>query len=337
MDWLKYYRQFRKEAQKAGHDDQYIKRCLAYAKVLHQKNIPIIYDQEHLSRLVGYTVEYLRRASNAPEVFYRRFKIPKRSGGLREIAEPLPSLKEIQRWILDNILYSGEVSRFAKAFIKQRSIRDNARFHRKQQKVLSLDITDFFSSISSARVYVYFEKLGYCRSVATMLTNLCTLDNCLPQGAPTSPALSNVLSLRLDKRIAGFSIKYKLRYTRYADDITLSGTFKEGQVIRFVTKILNDDGLHLNMDKTKLMRPHIQQEVTGIIVNEKMQAPRKIRRNLRQTIYYIEKYGLGSHMEMASISKVNHVNHLRGIANYILFVNPKDSDAKHALQVLATC
>lgn len=334
MDWSAYYGRFRREAHKAGYDKDYIKRCLDYAKVLYRRSLPIIYDQEHLSLLVGYSVDYLRRASNASRAFYREFLIIKKSGGLRTISEPLPSLKEIQRWILDNILYKCKVSKFAKGFKKGLSIKDNARFHRGQKMVLSLDIRDFFSSIPSDDVYDFFRSLGYCKSICVMLTNLCTLNRCLPQGAPTSPALSNLLNITLDRRLAGFALKYKLRYTRYADDITFSGEFDPGNVIRFVVSVLKDENLELNYAKTRLMLSHQRQEVTGIVVNKYMQAPREFRRALRQYIFYIEKYGLYSHMERRSIDKANHLRHLIGIANHILFLNPNDRDAKHAIKVL---
>lgn len=335
MNWQNYAKRFRREARKAGRGDDYIERCLTYAKSLYKAGLPIIYDQEHLALLVGYSIEYLCKVSNAQTHSYRKFRIPKVSGGWRKIAEPLPSLKEIQRFILDNILYKCEPSKFAKAFIPGKSIRENARFHRNQPMVLSLDIQDFFPSISASRVYGLFWRMGYCKPVTTMLTQLCTLDGSLPQGAPTSPALSNLVSLRLDRRLSNYAIKNAIRYTRYADDLTFSGNFNTGSVIRLVRKVLFDDGLELNVEKTRLMQRHNRQEVTGIVVNKKMQAPRSLRRKLRQDIYYIEKYGLDSHMEATKKLLVNYVNHLRGIANFISFVNPADRDAKQATRVLS--
>lgn len=335
MKWQNYSKRFRRGARKAGRDEDYIKRCLSYAKALYRKGLPITYDQEHLALLCGYSIEYLRKVSNAQTCSYRNFRIRKVSGGWRKIAEPLPSLKEIQRWILDNILYKCEASRFAKAFLPGRSIRGNARFHRNQPMVLSLDIEDFFSSISASKVYGLFWRMGYCKPVTTMLTQLCTLNGNLPQGAPTSPALSNLVSLRLDRRLSSYALKNRIRYTRYADDLTFSGNFNPGSVIRMVERVLLDDGLRLNVEKTRLMQRHNRQEVTGIVVNKKMQAPRSVRRKLRQDLYYIEKHGLDSHMEATNKVQANYVNHLRGIANFILFVNHADRSAKYAIRVLA--
>jgi RNA-directed DNA polymerase len=200
--------------------------------------------------------------------------------------------------------------------------------------VLSLDIKDFFPSIKSHRVYGFFKKIGYAKPVSVMLTELCTLNGSLPQGAPTSPCLSNLLSFHLDKRLAGFAIRNNIRYTRYADDLTFSGDFEPGSVIRLVRKILNDDGLALNDDKTRLMQRHNRQEVTGIVVNDKMQAPRLTRRKLRQAIYYIEKFGIDSHMEFTKNEKANYDKHLYGIANFILFVNKNDIFAKKVRKIL---
>lgn len=334
MKWPQYSKKFKIKAKKAGHTVEYINRCLSYAKPLFDKNLPIIYDQAHLSHLVGYKYEYLLAASNSSEHFYRRFKIPKRRGGQRTIFEPLPSLKEIQRWILDNILYNCSFSRFSKAFTPQLSIKHNARFHCNQKMVLKLDIKDFFGSIKSPRIYKLFRGLGYCDTVSFMLTELCTHRRALPQGAPTSPALSNLIARRIDKRLSAYALKLGIRYTRYADDITFSGEFDCNLLIRFTKRVLSENGFVLNEDKTNLMLPHKRQEVTGIVVNKKLQAPREMRRQLRKEIYYISKYGLDSHLAHILLDKANYIEHLRGKAHHILFVNSKDKDALNALEVL---
>jgi RNA-directed DNA polymerase len=334
LDWQKYAKDFRRAAIENGFSNEYVESCLKYARPLNQRNLPVIYDQEHFSKLVGYKLDYVLAASHSTPKFYRVFNISKKQGGIREIAEPLPSLKEIQRWILDNILYTCKPSKFAKGFIPHISIRDNARFHRNQALVLSLDIKDFFPSIRIGRVYNFFRRLGYQSSVLYLLTHLCTLNRCLPQGAPTSPALSNLIVLRMDRRLSGFALKEKIRYTRYADDITFSGEFESGRIIKFVRKVVADEGLELNENKTRLMQRHKRQEVTGIVVNEKLQAPRHDRKELRKAIYFIEKYGLDSHIRHTQNFRSHYLKHLLGIANFFLFVNPKDKDAKRAIKLL---
>ena len=208
MEWEKYSEKFTFTAEKNGYTQDTIDSLLNYAKKLYDQDLPIIFDQRHLSLLVGYKEDFLYKVSNSAHSFYRKFKIPKKSGGMRNIAEPLPSLKEIQYWILNEILYKCSVSRFAKAYVIDRSIRENARFHINQTVVLTIDIKDFFPSLSIKNVYSFFKNLGYSPAVSTMLANLCCLNKSLPQGAPTSPALSNLLMIKVDKRIAGFIKKH---------------------------------------------------------------------------------------------------------------------------------
>lgn len=334
MKWETYVENFSKNAVSENYSPAEIDEFLTYAKLLFDKKIPIIYDQEHLSLLLGYRYKYLLKISNSPESFYRTFRIPKKSGGERIISEPLPDLKEIQRWILDEILSNIRVSGFAKAYVRRRSIRKNAEFHIGKNVVLTIDIKDFFPSIGFGRVYNLFTRLGYSDSVSAMLSNLCCWNGGLPQGAPTSPTLSNLLMINFDKRVAGFIRKNKINYTRYADDLTFSGDFEPGKVIKFVRGILPDFGLQINEKKVRVRKPGQRQEVTGVIVNEKIQAPREMRKKLRQSVYYIEKYGLASHLDKTENTKANHIYHLLGIANFILFLNPEDQEARSYIEIL---
>ncbi|MBI9110127.1 retron St85 family RNA-directed DNA polymerase [Maridesulfovibrio ferrireducens] len=332
--WKKYSQAFAKKGKKEGHSKEYIHTCLNYAEQLYKRSAPIIFDPVHFSLLVGYSPKYIMAVTNSPDNFYRQFSISKKNGGSRNITEPLPSLKEIQHWILTNILNNIPVSKYAKAYISKESIKSNARFHRKQPTVLCLDIKDFFGSIHGGIIFNLFRTIGYRSSIASLLTNLCIYDDALPQGAPTSPALSNIIMKGFDQRAAGFCKKREIRYTRYADDLTFSGTFFPKEIIRFITSALSDLKMDLNPTKTRILGQGQQQRVTGIVVNEKMQVPRKTRRNLRQSIFYIKKYGISSHQNHEKIYKSNYVRHLLGIANHILFINPKDADALNALSVL---
>jgi RNA-directed DNA polymerase len=327
-NWEEYRRRFETTALAAGHSNKYILHFSGYAKNLFDQGLPIVYDQYHLANLLGYRANYVRKITNSPEHFYRVFSVAKKAGGERLISEPLPSLKEIQRWILDEILRHIPLSGYAKAFREKRSIRDNAYFHVDRNLVLSIDIKDFFNNLRHPKVFGVFLNLGYSTAVANMLTRLCTLKSSLPQGAPTSPALSNILMRRVDSRIAGFTRNKGIFYTRYADDMTFSGDFPPGMIIKFVQKVLHDENLEINQNKTRTRRPGQQQKVTGIIVNKKMQAPRSTRRELRQKMYYINKYGFDSHLRQTENSKANHIRHLLGVANFILSVNPKDLEVQ---------
>jgi RNA-directed DNA polymerase len=334
ITWADYTKSFEVHAMRTGFSPEEIDSCLTYAHILYKRKLPIIYDQEHLALLVGYKYEFILGAANSPEHFYRTFVIPKKSGGKRIINEPLPSLKEIQRWILEEILNKCAASPYAKAYVLNRSIRDNARFHVRQKLVLKIDIKNFFPSLHLRNVIGFFLKSGYSLAVATLLGNLCCLNGELPQGAPTSPALSNILMIRIDRRISAFAKKQGIYYTRYADDMTFSGDFEPGMLIKFVRSVLKDNKLRINYKKLRVMQRGQRQEVTGVVVNEKIQAQKEMRKKLRQAIYYIEKYGLASHLDKTENTRANHIYHLLGIANFILFLNPEDQEARSCVAIL---
>lgn len=333
MNWNEYENNYIRMAKLQGKTDNYCIEQLEYAQKLYNNNVPIIYCQEHLCRLVGYSQEYLYSVSNDATKFYRCFDIKKKNGQKRKISEPLPSLKEIQTWILKEILINIKVSPYAKAYINGYSIKDNARFHRKQKKVLSLDLKDFFPSITFNRVLYAFRNIGYRENVSVMLANLCCLDNQLPQGAPTSPALSNIIASGLDNTIAEYIKGKGIRYTRYADDLTFSGDFREGDIIKNIERIAIRQGFVINHSKTRVRKRNQRQEVTGVVVNEKMQLERGIRRRIRSEAYYIQKYGYQSHIQHIQQEKRNHLYYLLGIASYALFINPYDEKMRSYLNI----
>lgn len=334
MNWETYSNNFRKAAIANGLPSKSTERYLNYAQALFEKKLPVIFDSKHLSLLVGYRLNYLQGAAYSSKHFYRIFTVPKKSGGKRTIAEPLPSLKEIQSWILREILEYCPVSRFAKAYVHGRSIKENARFHVKQEMVLTIDIQDFFGSINTSRVTRIFRNLGYSKSVSEMLAQLCTLDNSLPQGAPSSPAISNICMFQTDCKIGQFAQYMNIRYTRYSDDMTFSGEFEPGRIIRVVSALLAEEGFTINPHKTRTRQQHQQQEVTGVVVNSHMKAPRKMRRQLRQAVYYLEKYGLANHLQFIGEDRASYIPHLLGIANFILFIDPKDTETKRYSEIL---
>ena len=334
MNWEEYKEKFQEQAINDGLPQGIIDEYLTYAFILYEKNLPVIYDQAQFSLLVGYNVEFILKASNSNGPFYRTYEIPKRNGGFRRIDEPLPSLKAIQRWILDNILSHVEISEFAHAFAKSSSITKNAKPHLKSNKILSLDIVNFFGTIDFPRVYSLFTKLGYNNVVATTLSHLVTFRGVLPQGAPTSPSISNIVAMRMDRRFAGFAKKFRLEYTRYADNLTFSGEFASGTVISFARKVVEEEGFKLNESKTRAMGRHQAQEVTGILTNEKLQVPRHLRRKLRQIAYHISTYGLDDHLRMTGCLRTNYILHILGLASHVLHANPQDKDATFLKHVL---
>lgn len=334
MNWEEYKERFQARALQEGLPHDTMEECLLYAFGLYKRGLPVIYDQDQLSLLVGYDVKYILKASNSNGPFYRTYVIPKRNGGQRTIDEPLPSLKSVQRWVLDEILSRVEISEHAHAFAPNCSIVKNAGAHLGSKKILSLDLENFFGTIDFPRVHSLFTRLGYNSVVATTLSHLVTFRGVLPQGAPTSPAISNIVALKMDRRFFGYAKKLKLEYTRYADDITFSGEFASGTVISFVRKVIEEEGFKLNESKTRAMGRHQAQEVTGIITNDKLQVPRHLRRKLRQIAYHITRYGLDDHMRMTGELRANYISHILGLSSHVLHANPQDKDAIYLQSVL---
>lgn len=326
MKFETYKTEFETKASKLGYSSENIQKCLNYAKPLLEKKLPIIYNTSHLSVLVGYRKDYLKRAAIYTPYFYRDFEIKKRNGKMRTISEPLPSLKDIQNWILVNILEQIKISPFAKAYRKNIGLIDNVRFHQNQPMVMTLDLKEFFPSISIEKVEILFLEMGYSKLISNLLSKLCTKDGFLPQGAPTSPYLSNIYFKPADNLIIDYCLKNNIRYTRYADDLSFSGDFDPEQLKQIVENAISSIKLFLNNKKTKLMKPHERQVVTGIVVNNKPQVVFHKRNKLRQEIYFIQKFGIENHMSFKKINNCNYLEHLLGKVNFILHLNPNDKE-----------
>ena len=326
MDFKQYKTDFTIEASKKGLSKNNIQRCLDYAEVLISNNVPVIYNPSHLSALLGYKKEYLKKAALHTSYFYRDFEITKKNGKKRPISEPLPSLKEIQVWILKDILEKVPVSPFAKAYKPKTRLTENLKFHKNQPKVFTLDLENFFSSIKMELVEKVFLELRYSKMVANLLTKLCTRDKALPQGVPTSPYLSNLIFKEADTVLADYCKQRKIRYTRYADDLSFSGDFDENELLNLVTKSIENLNLHINRSKKKLMTPDKRQTVTGIVVNDKPQVAFSKRNELRQAMYYIKKFGFDEHRVYKEIKQANYLEHLLGRINFVLQINPKDNE-----------
>jgi RNA-directed DNA polymerase len=307
MDFEKYKTAFTEEAIKSGYSLDTIQHCLNYASILVDNGVPIIYNSSHLSLLVGYKKQYLKKAALYSHHFYRDFSIIKRNGKKRAISEPLPSLMEIQHWILKYILYQVPVSPFAKAYKPKTTLLENLKFHKNQPKLMTLDLENFFTSITTDSIKKVFIEMGYSNAIAHLLSQLSTRDNSLPQGAPTSPYLSNLIFREADTSIAKYCIANKIRYTRYADDLSFSGDFDADALLQFVKEVVEQLGCKINTAKTKLMSPNMRQTVTGIVVNEKAQVVFHKRNALRQAMYYIQKFGLDEHIAYRDIGQSNYL------------------------------
>lgn len=229
---------------------------------------------------------------------YREFTVPKRSGGVRRIHDPEPVLKDVQRCILRRLLARLKAHPAATGFERGRSIVTNARPHVGQAVLLRLDLRDFFTSTRSARVRDYFRRIGWNRPAAKILTRLCTWEESLPQGSPCSPRLSNLVNFRLDARLAGIARRFGGVYTRYADDITVSFAQDDGRSVRTVQSLLaralRETGYRIHRRKLSHRRRHQRQLVTGLVVNERVQLPREVRRWLRAVDHRLHQPSQGS-------------------------------------------
>lgn len=235
---------------------------------------------------------------------YARFTLPKRRGGTRAIEAPNDKLKALQRRILQRLLNPLPMHPAATGFVRGRSIVDNARPHVGRGVVINLDLADFFSSITAERVTTAFRGLGWSAEAATILSRICTHEGRLPQGAPTSPAISNLVCRRLDERLTKLVKRFDGRYTRYADDMTISlpglgrnkrlrrkpknkpplkrPRFPSRSLITTLRRIIEEEGFVIQMKKKlRVQRPHQRQTATGLVVNRAIHLPRATRRRIR--------------------------------------------------------
>lgn len=292
-----------------------------------------IYDVTHLCRLMKISLKNLYHIIKNIDEYYIYYSIPKNKGGTRLICEPKPKLKYLQKYIQKNILQDIPCSTFSMAYKKGVSISENAKYHINQKYILKIDLKDYFSNLKRIDVYNLFEEMSYDPNVSYILSQLCCLNGSLPQGAPTSPYLSNLLTYNLDIELNDYckSDNRNLNYTRYSDDIIISGDFNAKETIPNVIYIIKKHKLPINYDKLIVVGQHKKQEVTGIVVNDKIQVSKSYRKKIRQEFYYIKTYGLEDHMKFNKINyrnKEEYLSSLRGRVNYCLQINPNDLEMK---------
>ena len=308
--------------------------------------LPLLTDAVSVAAAMQIPIGQLRFLAFAREVskttHYKRFLIPKKTGGQRRISAPMARLKTAQTWILHHILEPVSIHESAHGFVAARSIVSNARPHVGAEVVINMDLKDFFSSITYPRVKGVFQSLGYSENAATILGLICTesetdiaeLDGetwyiatgqrFLPQGSPASPAITNVLCAKLDKRLSGLARKFGFTYTRYADDLTFSasgeGTKQINNLTRSVSKIVESEGLAVHSEKTRIMRPGSRKEVTGIVVNDKPGVDRKTLRKFRALLHQLETEGTTGSKQWGNPS-ADLLSSMEGYANFVYMVD----------------
>lgn len=238
---------------------------------------------------------------------YQQFYLPKKSGGRRTINAPKRGCFRYMLSALNEMfkaLYTP--SDHAMGFAEGRSIVSNAEIHKGQNYVFNIDLKDFFPSIRQPRIWkrIQLPPFNFTQEVANVVAGLCamkvnkedgTADYVLPQGAPTSPIITNMVCDKLDRRLAGLAKRFGLRYTRYADDITFSSMHfvynEDGEFRKELERIITDQGFVINDKKTRLQKRSMRQEVTGVTVNEKLNVTQKYVREIRDLLYIWERYG----------------------------------------------
>ena len=315
------------------HDlDNYV---MPYINAVVAKNLPVIIGINHLASMMQLDPDTLKSMVVSSHSFYHSFTIPKRKGGTRQIDAPYPSMIRAQQWIYHEILSKIAISPSATGFVPHHSIKDNASVHLCQKCLLLLDVKDFFPSIKWHKVYAVFNHLGYPKNIAQYLASLCCLNGHTPQGAVTSPALSNVIARRLDARITGLAKKYEVNYTRYADDMTFSGERISKRFQSFVNKIVEEDGFNINQEKTRFIKGQHQKIVTGVSISaDKLTVPKAKRREVRQHVYYIKKYGLAEHQKRIGNNDPIFLERLIGYLHFWHSIEPENAFVNKSLEFL---
>lgn len=287
---------------------------------LRMAGLPLVEDLKDLADYGHLSAGLLYRLSKYNDNFYKSFQLPKKTGGFRIISCPSKDMKAVQAWILRNILDQIHVADSATGFRTGKNILDNAKYHEGNRYFLCLDIENFFPSIQYAKVYTIFKTIGYNTHISHIFASLCTCRGKLPQGGVTSPALSNIICIRLDHRISGYVGKRNVAYTRYADDMTFS-SLSPGRLVgikRVALKIIRDEGFELNERKTRFLGPCRQRKVTGLIISDdSLGVGKKRKRILRATIHRLVT------ADLSEIERQRLRNHIDGWFAYMNSVDPK--------------
>ncbi len=347
---------YENNALKENCNPDYLHDLIKYGRKLQSKGMPVIFTLAHLSL-----------SSSSPYIFnqkiiqrridpYKQFNIKKHSGGYRQIVIPEYHLMNTQRWINQNILSKGKVHPCAYAYVKGRNIKQNAEVHCGAKWLIKMDIHRFFESITERQIYKIFEGFGYTKLFSFELTRLCTRTTTnsrkkkskrwkakqekykfyknehighLPQGAPTSPALSNLFFYNIDEKLVEIAALYNCTYTRYSDDLTFStNDFSRERAKQFISKVsylLSMNGFKHNHKKTKVIPPGAQKNVTGLVVNEDTPKVKKEQKDkIENHLYFSQKYGLYSHCERKKFkSIIGFKNHLEGLIRYVESIDEK--------------
>ncbi len=322
---------FEERAVENNHTKDYMVACFEYAGNLHQRNLPVIFDFVHLAMYFKCSSEVLKGVVANVERHYNEYKIRKKAGGDRPIEAPDYLLKDIQRWIYINILCKDtSINDCVHGFIpksmnkdKVRGVLTNAAPHAGHDWLINIDLKNFFHTVKLDKVKDYFSSLGYENEVVKTLTALCTYKSRLPQGAPTSPMLSNIIASTMDVMMLKYCNKRGIVYTRYADDLTFSANSDvEVPPIEDIYKIVYLNGFKVNRMKTKVRYKGCRQEVTGLTVTNGVHVSQRFKKEILRELHFCKKFGVYEHYKHLNTTKGLYKEWLRGKIMFVRQIDP---------------
>ena len=331
---------FIERAKELNRPEEFVEELEKYIGKLKEMDLPIILSPQHWALKMGMEYDELAKILESRESHYDQYKIRKKNGGFRPIQSPKPNLFKIQFWLKRFILDKISFPEYLTSYQKRTSVIDNARFHVGKELVIKFDLSHFFEDITQNRVLGLFRRLGYNTAVAVDMAKACCVPispqdltrynvlefACLPQGSPSSPALSNLAGFKLDMRLAAYAESKNFAYSRYADDLTFSGDLRDKIKKSVVEAIVNEEGFALNPDKTHYIQRSNKQVVTGIVVNEGLSLSKKYRKSIHTHLYYAVKYGPYNQLSKNKIHYSNYREWLLGHILYIRQLHPNEAE-----------
>lgn len=286
--WPRASRQFRSEAGPAWSVRDTLPPLVSFdtskeAGLASGSKGKVEFDCIGLATCLGLSPALLSRMAHKGTRYYRVFPLKKKGGGTRTIRSPRIFLKVVQWYLAEFVLRNLKTSRAVHSFLPTRSIVTNALQHENRRYVANIDIEDFFGSITRRQVRDLLRREDFTRDESAFISRLVTYEDCLPQGAPTSPTLSNAILYEFDEDLRRFALRRDVSYSRYADDITFSGNHNSAilECIDRAQRRLKRLHFNLNASKTRIASRGGQQRVTGVVVNEQAAPPRVLRRKIR--------------------------------------------------------
>lgn len=338
------YKRWKATRSSVNSTEEKVERKGWFSKMMQKLPVSVnygpVFDAEAVkwcANLLGVEEERLKEILKDTSLQYKEFWIAKRKGGYRMISAPNETLKAIQNTIYHRILLPVNVHPAATGFRHRKNITDNVLPHLGKKYVLKTDIHDFFPSIRIPRVKKTFEEMGYPVQIAKVLGALCCKYRCLPQGAPTSPALSNIISYTMDCKLAALAVENDLTYTRYADDLTFSGdSFTKEQVLPQIKQIVREEKFELNFKKTRFLAEHHRKIITGVSVSsgEKLTIPKARKRAIRKNVHFILTKGLAEHQRRIGSTDPVYLKRLIGTLCYWRSIEPDNTYVSDSIEAL---